>query len=511
MDISVQKQLTAYFENTANFPRECQTGLSYAMVVCDPYTGDLLGIISSIGEKKENRILNYGADVLRAPGSALKPLSVYAPAIEENLITWSTVFDDVPLRFKKEAGTYTAWPHNAPLVYSGLTDVQDAVALSKNTVAVRILERLGAERAYGYLEKLGIDTLVRSRATAKGQRVTDLATAPMALGQLSDGVSVRALTNAYGALANGGEYRTSRSYSLVLDGQGKPLLQKKVTGKRVFSRQTASMMTELLHGVCTYGTAKHLRLDDMVDTAGKTGTSSESRDKWFVGYTPYYTAGIWCGYADGSSPVPDSLSQTHLATWDAIMQQLHRPYTAHGEERTFSVASGLVRRSYCKDSGLLPCEACRKDPRGDRITEGYFKAGTEPRRTCDCHVTVLYDKDGGGIAREGCPHTSVEEIAMLRLPARQFPVEVYVTDAQFGYRDLGEASPSYESGKPFYANLLMPGDHVGLSRTGNGKQFNCMCPAHGDEPQETDEALPDKKYPFDWFARYFSRFAGNTA
>ena len=87
MDIAVQEQLAAFFKDTTNFPNECRSGLSYAMVVCDPKTGDLLGIISSIGEKTENRILNYGAGVLRAPGSALKPLSVYAPAIEENLIT----------------------------------------------------------------------------------------------------------------------------------------------------------------------------------------------------------------------------------------------------------------------------------------------------------------------------------------------------------------------------------------------------------------------------------------
>lgn len=508
MDAAVQKTLTAFFEDLSNFPSACQNGLCCAMVICDPYSGDLLGIASSVGKKKENRILNYGADVLRAPGSALKPLSIYAPAIEENLISWATVTDDVPLRFIKGDNGYTAWPHNSPMVYSGLTDVKDAVALSKNTVAVRVFEKLGPERSYAYLQRMGIDTLVRSRASVHGGSVTDLAAAPLALGQLSDGLSLRSLTNAYGTLANGGEYYPSRSYSVVLDGRGDLLLKKEAAGERIFSKETACIMTELLQGVTSYGTGKTLKLDELLDTAGKTGTSGEGRDKWFVGYTPYYTAGVWCGYADGNTAVADSLSHTHLSVWDAVMQRLHRPYTASAKEpRAFSTALRVVRRSYCKDSGLIPCEACRKDPRGNRIATGYFKAGTEPRQICNCHVTVLYDEGGGGVARDGCPREQVKEIGMLHLPARAFPVQVYVSDAQYGYRELGEVLPSEDGDRPFFSNLLAPGEHIGISRTADGKQFNSTCPLHGNEAMPEYEDTPEgdrRKNPFDWFAKHFS-------
>ncbi|MBQ8350969.1 MAG: penicillin-binding protein [Clostridia bacterium] len=506
MNMDVQKTLKTFFEDETNFPSACRNGLSYAMVVCDPYTGDLLGIVSSVGEKTQNRVLNYASDVLRAPGSALKPLSVYAPAVQENLINWATVTDDVPIRFVKSANGYTAWPHNSPQIYSGLTDIKDALAYSKNTVAVRVYEALGAEKSYGYLQRLGMDTLVRQRKTQNGS-ITDLAAAPLALGQLSDGVSVRALTNAYGALANGGDYHPSRSYSLVLDGSGRPLLKKQAAGERIFSRESASIMTELLQGVTSYGTAKTLKLTNFVDVAGKTGTSSENRDKWFVGYTPYYTAGIWCGYADGSTAVADSLSKTHLAVWDTIMRQLHQSDLSCGQHaRSFTPATGVVARAYCKDSGLLPCEACRKDPRGNRITMGYFKAGTEPRSICNCHVTVRYDLEGGGLARGGCPEENVKEIGMLCLPSRLFPVEVYVSDAQYGYRDLGAAKPSDEMTQPFYAGLLASGEHIGLSHTSDGKQFNSMCPLHGNEPTQEYEDLPDEgesKNPFDWFTKHF--------
>ncbi len=508
MDMSVQNTLTAYFEEAGHFPSACQQGLCYAMTICDPYTGDLLAIASSVGKKQENRLLNYAARATRAPGSAIKPLSVYAPALEEGLISWASVFDDVPLQFFKRDGRYTAWPHNSPAVYQGLTDIQDAVAYSKNTVAVRVLERLGVERSYAYLSnRLGLSTLVRGRATAAGGSVTDLAAAPLALGQLTDGVSVRELTNAYGSLAGGGVYHPSRSYCLVLDGKGNVLLERKAMADRVFSEETACIMTKLLQGVTNYGTAKRIQLDAMVETAGKTGTSGEKHDKWFVGYTPYYVAGIWCGYDNGSTEIPDELVESHLAVWDAVMQAVHRPVLAsRNTRRQFRTALGVVQRSYCKDSGLLPCEACRADVRTSRVSHGYFTADSLPRQICDCHVMVRYDVAGGGLARGGCPTADTKEVGMLRLPERDFPMELYVGDAQYGYRDLGDALPSEAKDRPFYEGLLSPGHCVGISRTADGRQFNILCPLHGEEPFYEDEIGEDNPAdPFAWLWRRFAK------
>lgn len=505
---AIQQVLNAYFSDLSHFPNDAGRGMQYAMAVVDPQSGDLLGIVGAVGKKTGNRLLNYANGALRAPGSALKPLSVYAPALEEGLITWASVYDDVPLSISNGI----AWPHNSPMIYSGLTDIRAAVTNSKNTVAVRVLGELGIERSYAYLSrKLGLHTLVRGRYLANGDKVTDLAPAPLALGQLTDGISVRALTNAYATLANGGVYHPSRSYVLVLDKDGKVLLEKKGSGTRVFSESTASIMTELLRGVVEEGTAKALTLSNIVDTAGKTGTSSEGRDKWFVGYTPYAVAGIWCGWDDGSTAVSGEAQNSHLAVWDRVMRRVHTSLMDGEIERGFSLAPGVIRAAYCRDSGCVPCEACRKDPRKNRISVGYFAAGTEPREKCETHVLVPYDREEGGIASPFCPYGSVEEIGMLLIADRSFSKQIYVSDAQYVYRPIGEdvELPDTQN-EPFFARTLQEGEYVGISKTADGRQFNAACPLHRDgwlptEEEENGDENGGKNTPplHDWLRRYF--------
>ncbi len=484
-DREIQVCLEEYFASTGNFPEAVAGGLSYAMTVVDPKTGDLLGVVGGVGEKKENRVLNYATAVKRAPGSSLKPLSVYAPALEEGLITWGSVFDDVPVRFyEKSGGGYTAWPQNLPTVYGGLTDVATAVRLSKNTVAVRVFERLGAECSYRYLtERLGLTDLVRSGKGDAGNTVTDLAPAPLALGQLSEGVSVRAMTNAYGALADGGMYHKGRSYALVLDGQGRVLLENKPSASRAFRPAVASVMTQLLRGVTEEGTAKALTLPRMIETAGKTGTSGNGQDKWFVGYTPYLVAGIWCGYPDGKTAVPPKAQDAHLAVWDAVMKRLHSRYVEEGGNRTFPLDRHVKAAAYCADSGCLSSDACRRDARGARIRIGYFERGTEPHESCQTHILVPYDTERGGVVSH-MDGRSYEKVGMILAEGRDFPAEVYVEDAQYVYRRIGESDPlPTGQGEPFFSAVIPRGHFVGISRTKDGRQFNAAAeavPSYGD-------------------------------
>lgn len=499
---AVQDVLDAYFADLSHFG---DSGAQYAMAVVDPHSGDLLGIVGAIGQKTGKRVFNYANDSLRAPGSAIKPLSVYAPALEEGIVNWASVFDDVPVSFSASA----AWPHNSPQVYDGLCDLYTAVVQSKNTVAVRVLEKLGIERSYAYLtRKLGLSTVLRGKYLADGSKVTDLAPAPLALGQLSEGVSVRALTNAYGALASGGMYHPSRSYALVLDKDGRVLLEKKAMGERVFSDTTASLMTELLRGVVEEGTAKKVTLPALVDTAGKTGTSGEGRDKWFVGYTPYAVAGIWCGYDDGSTPVSGDLQSKHLSIWDDVMHRLHNRLMVEENERHFTLARGLVRAVYCRDSGGVPCEACRKDPRNNRISVGYFKAGDEPHEKCQNHVLVDYDFLGGGVASPFCPDGELEKVGLVRVESRAFPKEIYVTDAQYVYREIEKETLRPADDKAsFFTNAIPEGVFVGISKTGDGKQFNAACPLHQTEETQDEKGRGAEKkrpWPQGWLSRYFS-------
>lgn len=492
MNKDAQEYLESYFADYGNFPTAFRNGLCMSMVITDPQTGSLLATVGGVGKKQENRPLNYATATLRAPGSAIKPLSVYAPALEEGIITWGSVYDDVPVTFSKKGNGYTAWPHNSPAVYSGLTDIRAAVAHSKNTVAVRVLEELGEECSFSYLyDRLGLKTLVRERKNEGGGHVTDLATAPLALGQLTDGVSLRALTGAYGALASGGVYREAHSYSLVLDRHGKVLLSHTPAGERVFSKETAHLTTELLRSVTEEGTASSVTLNSILPVAAKTGTSGNACDKWLVGYTPYAVAGVWCGYEDGRTSVPREAEKAHLAVWDHVMHTLHtKGYLGEGKRTTvFEATRNIVRVAYCRDSGLLPCEACRADPRGGRIVFGSFVRGTEPKRLCDRHVLVEYDRVGQGIALEKCPKENLEKVGLLREIKRNFAADVKVADSQYQY-----IPPASVNGERAESEKKQ-----GVTGTSPSEAFNRPCPLLHEEEEQRRHG----EDPFFRWRRYF--------
>lgn len=471
----VQSILEEELSSLSSVPK----GLHYAMVVTDAQTDTLVGIVGNVGEKTGNRLLNY-ATVPRAPGSALKPLALYAPLLEEKRIHAATVLDDVPLAFREEEGTLMPYPRNTPNVYQGLITVTDALRLSKNTVAMRLYEMRGAERIYASLrEDFLFDTLVRERKRSDGRTLTDLAPAPLALGQLTDGVSLRRLTEAYSVFPAEGVMRAGRSYLAVLDADGTLLYENRGKEKRVFSEACARIMNQMLSRVVEDGTARVITLRETVDTAGKTGTTSQSRDRIFVGYTPYYTAGIWCGYGDGTGSVPSD-APSHLALWDSVMQKVHRArLSSVKEEETlrFSV-EGLERCEFCMDSGELFSDACLLDLRGDRSESAYFTADNRPSEVCSAHVILPYDFMTMAVACRDCPAEWVRPAALIRVPPRSFSMEITVTDAQYVFRGESEAlsrrGDSYDI--PYFYYILPPEEYCGRSE--GKKQYNANCYLH---------------------------------
>ena len=450
-------------------------GVQYAATVIDPKTGDILGIVGGAGVKSGNRLLNH-AMVPHTPGSALKPLSVYAPALDAGLVTSGSVFDDVPLEF---LGTEKrAWPKNSPEIYDGLVDLATAVATSKNTVSVRVLRRLGKERSYSFLtHTLGISTLVRRSTAENGTTLTDLAEAPLALGQLSYGVSLRELTSAYTPLAGDGTFRKGRTYLAVYDNQGKLLLTNEREERTAVKRETASILTKLLEGVVKGGTANGIRLSGGIPVAGKTGTSSEGRDKLFVGYSPYYLCGVWCGSEKGSASIA---GRPQLAVFNAVMGELHREIAEKEHLTEFPLAGGVYECRFCRDGGGLLTMDCLLDPRGNRATVGWFTADTMPATPCPCHVGVLCGENGGVAAElDGTPLTEAPldgvplvRRGLVRVSDRRFPVQVAVRDAQYVYRSLGQGQPTSDADVPFFGSLLSYGEYVGISETGTGRQYN---------------------------------------
>ncbi len=502
VDPRVQSALEEVF--TASPP---PANTQYAGVILDPANGDLLGIVGAAGKKEGNRLLNF-ATTPHAPGSALKPLSVYAPAMDAGLISWSSVFDDVPVSFSKTTGA--AWPKNSPSEYMGLCDVATALTVSKNTVAVRVLELLGQERAYATLTRsLKMTTLTRGSTGKSGEKLTDLAPAPLALGQLTHGVSVRELTGGYTPLCGDGCYRKSRSYLAVYDGKGNVLLTNEQEFERVWSKTTASIMTMLLKNVVENGTAAGVSLPRGIPVAGKTGTSNGNHDKWFVGYTPYYLGGIWCGATDGKTAL---LGRPQLTLYNAVMSRIHQAIPDAEATRQFVPSAGVYACRYCRDGGGLYGEACLCDPRGNRSAVGWFTADSLPRAVCDRHVRVIYDTlaqgvvgecEDGGIGSEGLPE-GYSRVGLIRVEDRLFPRQVTVKDAQYVYRPFGEGPLALGADAPYFLYSVPKGMYVGISDTLGGRQFNAgvmhrpapLFPEETQAPQAVSACLSAKPSRF---------------
>lgn len=391
MHPEIQKTLENYFSDTSNLSAKFNDGLNYSMVVSDPYSGNLLALVGNGGVKQGERLYNFATASI-TPGSVLKPLALYAPLIDEGKITWSTMLDDSPTEYVKQGDDEVPYPRNSPDVYDGYIDVNEALKRSKNTVAVRLYNMLGAKRIFDHLKNdYGFATLTERGVGVNGTAVSDLGSAPLALGQLSYGVSLRALTEAYNVFSNEGVISKGRSYTRVYDRDGKAILENKESRKRLYSTDTAQLMTQLLSSVVTDGTARQIRLKEIVDVAGKTGTSGNDRDRLFVGYTPYLTAGIWCGYGGSDTPVGQN-DPSHLKIWDEVMTLIHEKTVFKGYDeniRAFSTDKLLIA-PYCSKSGYTPSEFCELND-DSHVKLGYFKCSDLENRECEYCKEYLQD------------------------------------------------------------------------------------------------------------------------
>lgn len=489
VDPEIQSILEEYYRKSENFYGSgAAENPQSSMIVIDPQNGDILGVAGAIGEKSANRLQNFATQTLRPAGSVIKPLSVYAPALEKGIIGWSTVYDDVPVNF----GNYNldpqkgaivepvAWPKNANGVYRGLTNINYAVEHSVNTVTVRVLEDLGVEESFDFLyNRLNMESLIADGYDAEGAYITDRDIAALALGQMNYGVSAKEITAAYSIFVNEGIYNAPRSYYKVTDSAGSILLENRYHGEAVISEETASIMTEMLQNVVEKGTATAITLNDRVDCAGKTGTTQNNYDRWYIGYTPYYIGGVWYGYE-----YPKALSGSNqcIEIWDKIMKKIHEKKVfskdiAGTERQKFLMADGVIEAEYCVDSGKLATEACLRDPRGNRLEKGYFLEGSQPTDYCDRHVPVAYDTQYGGVSLSDlCPDDSVKIVGLIHVE-RHFPTQVYVTDAQYVWQPLEDGiMPETATGLPFFHSKLKKDEFCGISPT--EFQYNRLCRAH---------------------------------
>ena len=316
-DSRIQEIAENYYENLDNFPNvypRTTQQLQSAIVIMDQYTGNIVAMVGGVGEKNANLILNRATDTTRAPGSSLKPLSVYAPGFDLGIITQNTlVIDGNPADPGYTLEHFSWYPRNASLTYTdGPVTIRKGLISSLNTVAVQILDKLGLETSYSYLEDVfGFTTLVDA----------DYNPSPLALGELTYGVTVREMTQAFSALANGGTFSESRTYSQVVDSNGNVVLDNPVQQRQAIRENAAWNVVDMMVGSANGGTSTSANFYTQ-EVAGKTGSSGDFKDRWFAGMTPYYVGVVWTGH---DIPVTNGVRGTNLSItiWRNIMQQVH--------------------------------------------------------------------------------------------------------------------------------------------------------------------------------------------
>ena len=409
MDRDIQEIAESVYEDRSNLDVTSRSGqqLQSGITIMDPYTGDIVAIVGKVGEKKEN--LGFScATAIRQPGSSIKPLTVYAPAIEAGAVNPGTTFDDYPVQLLQD----TPWPKNSPNKYRGWTSVRTGVQHSINTIAVQTLQAVGTAEAFAFAtEKLNL-----------GLVAEDMDVSPLGMGGLTYGLSTVEMAAAYSAFANRGTYTEPRTYIRVEDAEGNVILENESRSHVAMKETTAYLMNDMLKNAVNYGTGSSAKFSGMT-IAGKTGTTSNNYDRYFVGYTPYYTAAVWTGYEN-----PEKISYSGnpaITMWKKVMQQVHQDLPNKDFEKT---SEGLTTVKVCADSGLLCTDACAADLRGNRAVSVVMAKGSEPTEECTLHTFQSYCSEGHCLATEFCPVSSVSQVGLLNHVREDYGASIVAED-----------------------------------------------------------------------------------
>lgn len=349
VDARIQSELDDVYTNRITFPQEEDTeehpAIQSAMVIMD-YEGRILGIAGALGKKTGNRVLSYANGDPRNPGSSIKPLSAYAPGIEGNYFYWSSRLPNYGITLSKGE----LWPSNYGGSYGSPSDIRnlaEAIAPSLNTIPARMVQSMGTTYSYSFLrDRFHLSTLIAG----------DNDYAPLVIGDMGRGATPLDMCAAYCSFGNGGLYYEPYCYYKVVDSEGKTILEPEKTGERILSEGTADVMNHLLQTPVSYsnGTARGYGVDGFT-TFAKTGTSSDNKDKWMVGGTPYYVCASWVGYKDRSE-INISKYGTYPAAkvFKEVMNRIHKGL----ESKNFEYSNDSVRRTYCTSTGLLAGSSC---------------------------------------------------------------------------------------------------------------------------------------------------------
>lgn len=404
IDTEMQNIVEDTFKNTKLFPesKEDANGVlqpEAAVIIIENGTGEIKAVMGGRSEKVR-RGLNRATQSLRQPGSTIKPLAVYAPALD-NGYTVGTVIDDAPVTLGKFS------PRNYSNNFKGLMTVREAIQHSINVVAVKIVQDIGVERSMEYMKKFGITTMVTREDNSS---TNDVNLSPLALGGITRGVKPIEMAAAYSVFPNKGIYIKPISFTKILDKDGNVIFENRPYKDKVVSEQVAYLMVDIMKGVVRGGTGGNAALSKM-PVAGKTGTTTKNVDAWFTGYSPYYTASVWIGH-DEPKPMSFTGGSYPAKLWKAIMEEVHKDLKVKDFERP----GGLVSAEICTVSGKRPSELCALDPRGSQVKSELFIKGTEPgaESICDVHIIKDVDIETGKLATEYCPSPLVQSKVFIQ-------------------------------------------------------------------------------------------------
>lgn len=374
-----------------------------SFVLMDQKTGQVKAISGGRGSKTASLTLNRATNTLRQPGSTFKIISAFAPAIDARGATLGTVYYDAPYTVGNK--TFSNWYSQG---YTGYSSIRDGIIYSMNIVAVRcLMETVTPQVGVEYANNFGITSLT----------ATDY-NAATALGGLTKGVSNLELTAAYASIANGGVYTKPIFFTKILDHDGKILINNEPETHRVLKDSTAFLLTDAMSdsmeanrkfGSSINSTSTRAKIANM-SSAGKSGTTSKNNDIWFVGYTPYFTAGIWAGCDDNQKLTSrNGGTSFHKDIWRKIMTRVHEGK----EDPGFSVPDSVETAVICRKSGKLAIPGvCDEDPRGDATYTEYFAKGSVPTDLCDVHVRATVCSITGLLPNSGCPKSTKIRLAL---------------------------------------------------------------------------------------------------
>ena len=364
--------------------------LQAAMVIMDQQNGQIKALVGGRGQKPGDSVFNRATQAYRQQGSAMKPLASYAPAIDTGLLMPGSIIIDEPV-------TYGSWsPKNWNGKYLGPTTVRDGIKNSMNVLAVKTFMMVGAETSFEYMQNMGIKNLVEEDKAAT-----------TALGGLTKGVTVLEMTNAYATIANGGIHYEPIYYTKVLSHDGEVLIDNTDNpGERVLKATTAYLLTDMMKDVITGGTGTAAAISGMT-VAGKTGTTNDTKDLTFYGYTPYYTAGIWMGY--DSAKVMNVSGSAHTTIWKNVMTQIHEGLA----NKDFERPDGIVTQTVCAVTGDIPSDLCSSDYYGYSTRSDIAAADFEGASSvCTAHQTFNVCRESGKLASANCPAEDVMQVVL---------------------------------------------------------------------------------------------------